>query len=798
MPTTDEIALMKSKARATPTPGAPGYRPGHADKMEQDHQAGKVLGDALDENGEPHAPFFRNLAHVFRRFAGHESERGWFLAPTGARATVVGGPGPGGWSLTPANNPRGDHAVLVHHGPILPTGVLRNPLHAAIMDKAALHEWASHPDIPPTLRAAIVNHAEALPEAPTKLNRPELTAGMHESLQNPTDHLSRSVYADALQDAGHDAHADRVRWWAGAVKHLMEHPHASASRTFGSHALPMWVQMLGANHDDWRAHPHRTDLSALHHRNELVLLGVEPAVSDAHTAAIANVARQAMPPHGNDPHARQAVIGAVATRSGHAQRTFPGPLHGHTLESLAEYAERNPPPAQEHSLPPVKLSRVGDWVRGWFGKKEPVRDRKDGIAHTHASDPTAAYTEHNTIAQAMRLLGATNHADPAHVALHADAVAKIVKAKPDLPMVKAYLEKAKVLGGTAGPELTEAAKPLVSAANMLLHVAGKTQRFVKPTPQGAPRPLPSSTAEPEHAAVEAAKPIELETEPTAEPTEDRHTAILRMKKAGADNESIIQHIVDVHGAPTRKAAQASIRAAFTRAIALHQKAKQGKGPTKLAAYPGGRIDPGHLVGKTAARDPLTNANRGFARGIDGTALAFHLRQIASDHPDLQAATEAALTNRSHGVAVGKDPFEFIGTSLKRRGHALADAYNWRQIADGLRQDAHVQDFVRRHVGHPTHLDDHEYWGAVNRQFGKGSHKQVEEFWRRFEREHGGKITREQATESIFRLRDRALDREYLSGVKGKGGDKQQWRETMGEAPQAKHLKFSREKGWRNG
>jgi len=623
------------------------------------------------------------------------------------------------------------------------------------------------------------------------------------------------------------------------------------------------------------------------------------------------------------PEARKAL-----TTETHGQNSWVnfGPHEPwRTPQTERPFADQKANLLPEAVHPPVKLARPLGWIKdrvmSLFGGREPVRQPGDGIVHTRAN-PTAVYAEKNAVAQAIRLLGGENHTERAHQ--YMNWIAGFVKERPDHEIVKRYVDAAKQSGGTAGPELTAAVKPLVGVVNLLMASAGKEPRFVKPVSEATPtlpaKPLHSSSAGPVSEAVPDG-PVDLSDVPAA-PPEDRHTAVMRMTKEGKSRDAIIDHLIAAHGAPHRKAALASIRAAYNRALVLHQRAKgtgpnklarvpvneirswmdqigaptpspsrkdetaarvlsdhmaevgdwrhhlfgrvarleggdwvrhdgvaagshvpardhviphgtvrgavsyvfeprapgdnylistthprtdgshirvhsvltpdeyrlmreeaqktgTNFGPTKLAAYKGGPILPEHLTGGVAARDPYTQAGIGFHRPVEGTALAYHLRQVQKDHPHLSGAVEAALTGRSYGPSAKQDdPYVAVGKALAKLNHPLAKAHDWHAITDNHIADAKVSAFVRQHVLHPGGTDL-EYWDKVRRGLATGRAKNSEQFWQRFERANTG-LTREQAVEAMHRIGERELDRAYLSTIREEGlKQNADWRQVMG-------------------
>lgn len=413
------------------------------------------------------------------------------------------------------------------------------------------------------------------------------------------------------------------------------------------------------------------------------------------------------------------------------------------------------------------MEKVRKWIRDRIlgADKSP----RAGIIH---DEPTAAFAEQNAVAHALRLLGAP---DPAGAApRYTRHVAAMVAEKPDHPAVKHYVEKAKVLGGTAGPELAHAVKPLVGAVNLLLHVHGLDSRFVSPR---NPAPAPPVTERPRlPSGFVQVPPEEPFTLAPAPKLPDRHQAI--MSQIGQPLETIVEHLMGPPYNLNRANALASIRRAKARAKILHERAKNG--PKKLAR-PGENeaLRAKHLTGE-AWTDNWLGAKRPVDPQIANTALAYHLRQIAqtSKNEHTRALAEHALSGTSMpGIA---DPFRKLGQRLKAEGHGLADAYNWHSVDSGLALDKWVNQAVQKHVLRREGMTDHEYWDQVHRQYGS---KDNPEFWARLVKEagspgastylfgkHGPEQVKERVRASINRIADRHLDREYLGAVRK---DKQQ-------------------------
>lgn len=130
----------------------------------QDANAGAVLADALDESGQPHAPFFRSLVPDIRGsgdpYRYHTTTGMWDATAQpikGLTRTVINdviNPRVT-WTFRPAESSGGGRGIVVHR---------RDDagFHTAVLDAPSLREWASHPKVDPSLRAALVNAAEHL------------------------------------------------------------------------------------------------------------------------------------------------------------------------------------------------------------------------------------------------------------------------------------------------------------------------------------------------------------------------------------------------------------------------------------------------------------------------------------------------------------------------------------------------------------------------------------------------------------------------------------------------------------
>jgi hypothetical protein len=160
--------------------------------------------------------------------------------------------------------------------------------------------------------------------------------------------------------------------------------------------------------------------------------------------------------------------------------------------------------------------------------------------------------------------------------------------------------------------------------------------------------------------------------------------------------------------------------------------------------------------------------------IAGTALAYHLRQIAqSGKPDVAALAEYALAGRTP-PGVNGDVYKALGRRLSRANHPLAKAYNWDRMSEGLSLDNWLEKFVRKNVQSLGHPDD-QYFEKVRRQFGtgrNGRNRAYDAFWSRLESAAAkdnfvlSKRHKEDfktaVEDALHRISDRHLDRAYLA------------------------------------
>ena len=158
--------------------------------------------------------------------------------------------------------------------------------------------------------------------------------------------------------------------------------------------------------------------------------------------------------------------------------------------------------------------------------------------------------------------------------------------------------------------------------------------------------------------------------------------------------------------------------------------------------------------------------------IAGTALAYHLRQIAqASKPETAALAEYALAGRTL-PGVNGDVYRALGKRLKKEKRPLADAYNWENITEKQSVDNWLERFIRKHVQHGP-LEEHHYFDLVKRQFGngKGKNNAYNAFWSRLQkaaREDNVVLSKKhhedfQQTieDALHRIADRHQDRAYL-------------------------------------
>lgn len=132
-------------------------------KYTQNHVAGKVLADALDETDQPHAPFFRHLAHRGGggNLWGHVTEDGEFFRIHTPEGRLQ--------HFDDSDGTRWTFALMQTGVRNKANGVLVNrsqrtsgSTHTAVLKAPALRQWAMHPQVGPSMRAHMLNAADHL------------------------------------------------------------------------------------------------------------------------------------------------------------------------------------------------------------------------------------------------------------------------------------------------------------------------------------------------------------------------------------------------------------------------------------------------------------------------------------------------------------------------------------------------------------------------------------------------------------------------------------------------------------
>lgn len=193
-------------------------------------------------------------------------------------------------------------------------------------------------------------------------------------------------------------------------------------------------------------------------------------------------------------------------------------------------------------------------------------------------------------------------------------------------------------------------------------------------------------------------------------------------------------------------------------------AKPKAGETLAAKHLTGTAYVGEHTGEAYKIDPL----------IEGTALAYHLRDFAQNHADskVRALATHALAGTTGKITEGTDAFTALGAALK--GDPRAEMYNWAHVDKNLALDRWTDQVIRKHIPKPAGMSEHQYWDKVHRQYGS---KDNEAFWARIGKESGNPYQfykqdaatiRDRVRASINRHADRHLDREYLKAVKTDG------------------------------
>lgn len=379
----------------------------------------------------------------------------------------------------------------------------------------------------------------------------------------------------------------------------------------------------------------------------------------------------------------------------------------------------------------------------------------------------------------------------------------------------------------------------------------KRDRPTPPVPGGLP-PLPAAP-DLSHRG-DPGGPIKLVEDPQVL-NESRYATIKRLNDGGADRAEIIAHLKQNHVLSHRQAADSYRRWVRANDAKQGQDREAGAGPARLARPGNGEpVGPkdlsgaareyqrggfgavgnnpalaGNTSGSTAQPERGTrllgprfgqpgqgNVTDRVHDQISDTSLAYHLRQIARDFEKRDKTTaglaEAILSNKG-APFTGGDPYAELGARLRKAKHRLAGAYNWHTMDASLRRDKAVEDYVRSKVGQPEGMGDREYWDKVRRQFGtedRAKNPAYDQFWQGLVRHVASRPNIfDRATpdrpeaflravrDSMSRINDRYLDKEYMAAVKGEKADGESrqlgdlnWESVMDREHQGPH-KFSR-------
>lgn len=590
---------------------------------------------------------------------------------------------------------------------------------------------------------------------------------------NPEDHTTRAVYADYLDDTGrHDA-ATKLRWWARALQHLQHTKyiprlgdHSEPAHAVESRHLPDWVARLNQTRSVRRILSTHADPQEQQwmHEAELHALGLLPVEQFDKARADIGATRTGSPAaarrwairalfnvEASPPSAYSSFDYAPASAWRAVRNVSEATPATHSIEHMQQ-TRHLVDYAMTHEAP-VKLA-----LGGWFGRKAPA------VAPVDMS----GWPVRNAVQDSLRLHGAVDPA--AHLDKYVAAVTRFVNDKPDDPRSKIITGLLRAGTPLAHKQLAEAVHPVVGAATKVLP-------FVRAAPPSPPKPSAAvATPEPQVSTQPAVteEPLPLEEAEAPAPREHPYAAVARMMLAKEPEEAILTHLQDVHGSPNRKAAQARLRAAKN---ALLAKGAAHYKPTKLAKPKEGQLlNASHLKG-TAYTDPYTGAGRKVHPQIAGTALAYHLRQIAQAHPELAHDADAALAWAAHSSNADADPFANLGRKLERAGSRFAKYYDWANMEQNHLHDQAVEQFARKHVVKPEDMQDHNFFDRVAKMLGRNKELQG--------RLKG--LSVEDAVDALHRVAAKHLDRAYLAAKPAPS----EYREVLGSVPVGRPRQLSR-------
>jgi hypothetical protein len=365
----------------------------------------------------------------------------------------------------------------------------------------------------------------------------------------------------------------------------------------------------------------------------------------------------------------------------------------------------------------------------------------------------------------------------------------------------------------------------------------------------------------EHVPIPVVKSVPGETGRTGH----RWNALRELAKSGATRDQMIGHLKKVFFLTHRNASDTLRRWARAESVAnglrsgVHTPEPQTEEPLRLAR-PGANVletqlSPKHLTGTSHEFDTGGFGTKGQPGGVKtkrvaidpqiaGTSLAYHLRQIAQEfghptdrysplsiqpNPRYTDQTIASLAEHALSGTAPKgfngDPYAALGQRLRDVGHPLARAYNWQRMGDTMSRDKWVEHTLGEHVEQfrQEGENDSTLWDRVHRamrdktDWGMGIWRHLAD---RMKQSPGAKgvlfdksSLRSAASilDSVHRVSDRHLDRDYLAAVaaeKGRGESHDEnsplyWRKVMEDShgkstrdknanAKTRHMKFHRQ------
>ena len=678
------------------------------------------------------------------------------------------------------------------------------------------------------------------------------------------DEHTRLVFADWLDEHGRPVAAARLRWWAGALAHLRAGAGPSgagtSSREEERRSMPEWVArlnqvrgvraalegLMASGHRDYRRALHAGELKGLG-----LLSGVEGDAAREHAKNIDPVTAH--------EHELYAALNGVLRENAHEHVWYPpedaqwyrnaargnptGPDyetmadHARSTQKLAEYVKMNPPPTEEA----VHLARPIGWLKDkLFGPAKPGPVRAELVDHPYHPDdgithrafdpesgkllPTAAQAavEQSAVEQALRANG-WKGAFGRESTEKRQQYTGLIRRMLDHPLFRgtapalAYRDAARTMNVPTDLEDPSALHNAPSVRKLASHLGlfVRLARDILAHNDPEERTRVPGPARPQQAVTHEASAPAPSPEPelpgdgsAAFPAPVEHAPEPNMHKIV--HQMLQEHKGDLNKTKARLKAEHGMthqeaHEATRNFLALHTgmkglgafKRALKKDPDAKLAKPkaGEAVQPQHLTNVAYDRTPIN-------KGIEGTALAFHLRQIGQDHKDLTALTDRALARQSDPNKSGGDPYAAIGKALAKRKDPRAGWFNWNTMEDSLIRDARASYLIRSLVTQPHGLEgqseesrERRYWDAIHNGFVGGKANTASAFWARAEKAGWSK---DDLAASIKRLRDRALDREYVAAIRAEKPSRRDpehdplhWRGVLGAAPSEQHAKFAR-------